>query len=52
MQIRNVAPRPRTIVVAASPELRLKCPTIRLLAKRPVRAKTSPWAKLISCRIP
>jgi hypothetical protein len=52
MQIRKVAPRPRRIVVAGSPELRLKWLTISVLANRPVSAKTSPWAKLISWRIP
>jgi hypothetical protein len=50
--IRKVAPRPRTIAPALLVSLRLKVETISELATRPVSAKMSPWAKLISCRIP
>jgi hypothetical protein len=35
-----------------SPAFKAKSETMKVLATRPLRAKTSPWAKLISCRIP
>jgi hypothetical protein len=52
MQIRKVAKSPPTITSAVDVSSSWKRSVIRLLAKRPVSAKTSPWAKLISCRIP
>jgi hypothetical protein len=50
--IRKTASNPKTIEIALEVSLRWKWFVIRLLANRPVSAKTSPWAKLISCRIP
>jgi hypothetical protein len=50
--IRNVAPSPPTIAIALLVSSRLKEFAISELATRPLSAKMSPWAKLISCRIP
>jgi hypothetical protein len=50
--IRKTASSPSRIESAVEVSSRWKCAVIRLLANRPVSAKTSPWAKLISCRIP
>jgi hypothetical protein len=50
--IRKTASSPNVIVSAPDVLSSLKWFVIRLLANRPVSAKTSPWAKLISCRIP
>jgi hypothetical protein len=50
--IRKVAKRPAMMTNTADCSSRWKMLTIQVLAKRPLSAKTSPWAKLISCRIP
>jgi hypothetical protein len=50
--ITNVAARPPTIASVDDAASRLKIETMNVLETRPLSAKTSPWAKLISCRIP
>jgi hypothetical protein len=50
--IRNVATSPPVIASALEPLPRSKVERITVVAKSPLSAKTSPWAKLISCRIP
>jgi hypothetical protein len=49
---RIVSRRPPTITSAASPPCKLRTSTMIVHEIRPVSAKTSPWAKLMSVRIP
>jgi hypothetical protein len=48
----NVTTSPPMMTGVESPAFKAKSETMKVLATRPLRAKTSPWAKLISCRIP
>ena len=49
---RSVARRPTMTPKTASSPLRLSRRTMIVLDTSPESANTSPWAKLISCRIP
>jgi len=50
--MRKVASRPTTTPTVAVLSSRWKMLTIHVVAKSPHSAKTSPCAKLISCRMP
>ncbi len=50
--MRSVAASPPTITIAADPAERSNTDRMIVLAKSPHSANTSPWAKLMSWRIP